>query len=63
MIGIIPKCLDDAIESKLDEAIAACPQAAKERAALRKRLLKYFDEHGFLPEFRLVPKDKESADD
>jgi hypothetical protein len=51
---IVPNELRDAINAKLDIAIAACPDAAKERYALYNQLLAYFDEHGEIPDFDLA---------
>jgi len=51
---IVPNTLRDAINAKLDDAFAACPEAAKDRDALYYRLLAYFDEHGELPDFTLT---------
>ena len=50
---IVPNELRDAINVKLDAAIAACPDAVKDRDALYHQLLAYFDEHGEIPEFSL----------
>lgn len=52
---IVPNSLRDAINAKLDAAIEACPDAAKDRAELYRQLLAYFNEHGELPDFRLEP--------
>jgi hypothetical protein len=51
---IVPDALAAAINVKLDAAIAACPDAEKDRDALYGQLLAYFDEHGTVPEFSLV---------
>ena len=51
---IVPNELRDAINAKLDTAIAACPDAAKDRDTLYKQLLTYFDEHGEVPDFDLA---------
>ena len=51
---IVPNSLRDAINAKLDTAIAACPDAAKDRDALYSQLLDYFDEHGEVPDFHLT---------
>jgi hypothetical protein len=58
MIVIVPNSLRDAINEKLDAAIAICPQAEKERDALYHRLLEYFDEHGVIPDCELKPNDR-----
>lgn len=49
MIVIVPNYVRDAINAKLDDAIAACPAAASEREAFFHELLVYFNEHGVLP--------------
>jgi len=51
---IVPNELRDAINAKLDTAIADCPDAAKDRDALFKQLLAYYDEHGEVPDFDLA---------
>lgn len=53
MIVIVPNCLRDAINAKLDKAIEACPEAAKDREQLYDRLLAYFDEYGVVPDFTI----------
>lgn len=50
---VVPNSLADAINAKLDLAIAACPEAAKDREVLYGQLLEYFDEHGVIPDFSL----------
>lgn len=56
MLVIVSNVLADAINSKLDAAIAQCPDAAKDRKELYRQLLVYFDEHGEIPDFELVRK-------
>lgn len=51
---IVNDALRDAINLKLDTAIAACPEAEKDRAVLYNQLLSYFDEHGTLPDFSIA---------
>lgn len=51
---IVPDSLRNAINNKLDAAIAEVPDAAKDRDELYQQLLEYFDEHGVLPDFSLV---------
>ena len=53
---IVPDSLRLAIDAKLDAAIAAVPDAAKDREHLYHELLCYFDDHGVLPEFSLEKK-------
>ena len=55
-IVIVPDTLRDAINSKLDAAIAMKPDAAQDRDALYSWLLGFFDEHGYVSEFSLEEK-------
>ncbi len=50
---IVPNYVRDAINAKLDAAIAEEPEAAKERDQLYNTILAYFSEYGSLPEFTL----------
>lgn len=50
---IVPNFLRDAINAKLDAAIAENPGAAKDRNYLYRQLVNYFSEYGSLPEFTL----------
>jgi len=54
---IVPNSLRDAINAKLDAAIMACPEdwafSEGERENLYNLLLRYFDEHGVVPDFTL----------
>ena len=54
---LVPTYVIDAINAKLDEALAACPDAAPDRDTLYSTLLAYFDEHGTLPEFYLARRE------
>ena len=56
MLVIVPDSLRDAINVKLDAAIAEVPDAEKDREVLYGQLLGYFDEHGVVPDFSLVKK-------
>jgi hypothetical protein len=53
---IVPNALHDAINKRLDAAIAECPDAAIDREALYAQLVAYFDEHGCIPDFRVERK-------
>jgi hypothetical protein len=53
MVLIIPNYVADAINAKLDIALAECPEAVGDRDALYHQLLGYFDEHGVIPNFSL----------
>ncbi len=59
---IVPDTLRNAIDAKLDAAIAQCPDAAKDRTHLYNQLLSYFNEHGVLPEFTLSKRDEADVD-
>ena len=50
---IVPNALRDAINARIDEALAACPEAAVEREEFYGALLAYYDEHGVIPEFTI----------
>lgn len=56
MIAVIPNELSNAINKKLDAAFEDFPEAEKDRDGLFRQLLYYFDEHGILPDFKLVKK-------
>ena len=56
MIAIIPNELRNAINKKLDAAIKEVPEAEKDRGELYHQLLCYFDEHGIIPDFKLIKK-------
>ena len=53
---IVPNSLQDAINEKLDVAIAECPEAVADRHLFYAQLLEYFHEHGELPDFTLAKK-------
>lgn len=55
---IVPNLLADAINTKLDAAIAKYPDAQKDREGLYQQVLNYFDEHGVIPDFDLVRQDE-----
>jgi hypothetical protein len=57
MLVIVPNSLRDAINAKLDAAIAEVPDAEKDREILYGQLLDYFDEHGVVPDFSLAKKE------
>lgn len=52
---VVPDALRDALNAKLDAAIAACPDAEKDREFLYGQLLEAFNEHGMIPDFTLAP--------
>ena len=55
MLVIVPDELADVINAKLDTAIAKVPEAKEDRETLYQQLLEYFNEHGVVPDFELVP--------
>ena len=57
-IVIVPNQLRDAIMAKLEAEFAKFPDAEIDRDGLYHQLLAYFDEHGEIPDFRLVKKEK-----
>ena len=54
MLVVVPDSLRNAINEKLDAAIAQCPDAEKDREVLYSQLLAYFNEHGVVPDFTLA---------
>lgn len=56
MIVIVPDTLRDTINEKLDAAFGACPRAEKDREHFYIQLLRYFDEHGTIPDFKIEPR-------
>jgi hypothetical protein len=59
MFLIVPDYIDEAINTKLDEAIHACPGAARDREILYSQLVNYFNEHGEIPDFSIKPPERE----
>jgi hypothetical protein len=60
MIVIVPNVLRDAINAKLDAALAELPEedravAEKDREFLYGQLLDAFDQYGTIPDFTLAP--------
>lgn len=53
---IIPNALSDAINAKLDIAIAEHPDAEVDRQFLYESLVSLFDENGYIPDFHLSKK-------
>ena len=56
MFLIVPDSLREAIDAKLDAALALVPDAAMDREHLYHELLAFFDEHGYLPDFTIGPR-------
>lgn len=57
MLVIVPNELRDAINAKLDKAIAECPGAEIDRQELFRQLLTYYNDHGVIPDFSVKPKE------
>jgi len=63
MFVVVPNELRDAINVKLDAALAGHPEATeKDRRVLYGQLLSYFNEHGCLPDFTVTKKEAPHAD-
>jgi hypothetical protein len=62
MTVVVPDSLHDVLNAKLDAAFADAPaDAVADRAALYEQLLAYFDEFGFIPDFTIVLREKNSV--
>ena len=62
MLVIVPNALRDAINAKLDAALADAPDDAKaEREFLYQQLLEHFNEHGTIPDFTVVLREQNSV--
>ena len=59
MLVVVPNYIWDAIEAKLDMAIALHPEAENDREYLRSQLITYVDKYGTIPEFTLAPPNPE----
>lgn len=56
MIAIVPNSLRDAINAKLDLALADIPEAAIERETYYQKLLEFYDDNGYIPKFTIFKK-------
>lgn len=56
-IILVPNYIEDAINAKLDAAIAECPGAEAGRGELYSQIFRYFDECGEIPNFNLTKKE------
>lgn len=56
---IVPESLRQAINTKLDAAIAVVPDAAKDRDELYRQLVTFFNENGYVPDFSIEPRASE----
>ena len=61
MLVIVPNCLADELNQRLDEQIALHPEAAKDRDELYSQLLAYVNETGQIPSFSLKRNVEEAA--
>jgi len=59
MLTVVPNVLRDTINAKLDAAYKLVPDAEKDRELHYLELLRYFDEHGVIPDFSIYKKSKE----
>ena len=59
---IVPDFVHDAINAKLDAALAVTPEAADGRKHFYEVLLDHYNEHGELPEFDLVKRSTPPAE-
>ena len=53
---VLPNELRDEINALLDEQFLIYPDAEKDREVFFSMLLAFFDEHGYLPDFKLSQK-------
>ena len=60
---IVPESLRLIIEAKLDAQIALCPGAAVDRAELYSKLLAFYDENGYVPNFSLQKSETDDLTD
>ena len=54
---ILPNYISDEIDRRIDEAIAATPDAAPDRELFRETLIAHFAETGRVADFTLVKRD------
>ncbi len=56
---IVPDALRHSIDRALDKAYAECPEApVSERRQHYEELLRFFDDNGYVPEFKLVKNEE-----
>ena len=53
---IVPNILRDKIYEKIDEQLEKVPEAREGREIFYQQLIDYFDEHGIIPDFKIIPK-------
>lgn len=57
IILLVPNHVSEAINARLDAALALWPEAAECRVRLYHQLLEHFNEHGEIPEFSIIKKE------
>ena len=60
-IVVVPDTLSAAINAELDEAFKDVPDAEQYRDIFYHELLRYFDEHGIIPDFKLTTNPDQPA--
>jgi hypothetical protein len=55
---IVPNVISEEIYARIDAVLAEIPDAAPDRELFYQRLLAFFDEHGYVPEFSLAKGDQ-----
>lgn len=58
MMLVVPNYLAAEINALLDAEIAKVPDAAKDRDVLYSQILEYVNDHGVLPQFSLVKRER-----
>lgn len=59
---IVPDFVHDAINAKIDAALAETPEASDGRRHFYEVLLDHYNRHGELPEFTLVKRTASTVD-
>ena len=55
---VVPNDLRDTIYAKVDAALEEAPEATPDREVFYDQLLSYFNQHGVVPDFTLVPREQ-----
>ena len=58
MFSIVPSDISEAIYKKIDFALESVPELKPDRDKIFNDILKYFDENGVIPDFKLVNNKK-----
>lgn len=56
MFVVVPNELRDAIYERVDEELKKHPELRDQRESIYQDILKYYDEHGSIPDFSVEPK-------